>query len=276
MHLRNVLVKLALPLALLAVAFAASGNGQPDYDQRLRPRLCLCLHQEPQEAHKPRVRGRVREGWFAAGDSLRRRHDLLAHLRRYALVRPERQTTSIRRSESDGHWQSFRARWIACPGHRQDRTSIEFQVDSVGEHDRAHWRFSLSTETMNGEATRNDDRNARCFHRNDCRIQSSGRGEIENAKAIIWQDRRRAADGSIHPDQQEWRGSGDYQLRRHGRLSESAGPQRKIRRRRTGLRHARRLRGRQSLYRRNRRTLCESNRTRHVHARWHDLHAGEE
>jgi hypothetical protein len=30
MHLRNVLVQLALPLALLAVAFAASGNGKPD------------------------------------------------------------------------------------------------------------------------------------------------------------------------------------------------------------------------------------------------------
>jgi hypothetical protein len=30
MRLRNVLVKLALPLALLAVAFAASGNGKPD------------------------------------------------------------------------------------------------------------------------------------------------------------------------------------------------------------------------------------------------------
>src|SRR5271154_1647023 len=29
MHLRNVLVKLALPLVLLAVAFAASGNGKP-------------------------------------------------------------------------------------------------------------------------------------------------------------------------------------------------------------------------------------------------------
>jgi hypothetical protein len=30
MHLRNVFVQLALPLALLAVAFAASGNGKPD------------------------------------------------------------------------------------------------------------------------------------------------------------------------------------------------------------------------------------------------------
>jgi hypothetical protein len=30
MHIRNVLVQLALPLALLAVAFAASGNGKPD------------------------------------------------------------------------------------------------------------------------------------------------------------------------------------------------------------------------------------------------------
>jgi hypothetical protein len=30
MHLRNILVKSALPLALLAVAFAASGNGKPD------------------------------------------------------------------------------------------------------------------------------------------------------------------------------------------------------------------------------------------------------
>jgi hypothetical protein len=30
MHLRNVLVQLAPPLALLAVAFAASGNGKPD------------------------------------------------------------------------------------------------------------------------------------------------------------------------------------------------------------------------------------------------------
>ena len=30
MHLRNVLLHLALPLALLAVAFAASGNGKPD------------------------------------------------------------------------------------------------------------------------------------------------------------------------------------------------------------------------------------------------------
>ena len=30
MHLRNVLVKLALPLALLAVGFAASGNGKLD------------------------------------------------------------------------------------------------------------------------------------------------------------------------------------------------------------------------------------------------------
>jgi len=30
MHLRNVLVKLALPLVLLAVAFAASGGGKPD------------------------------------------------------------------------------------------------------------------------------------------------------------------------------------------------------------------------------------------------------
>ena len=30
MHLRNVLVQLALPLALLAVAFAASGNGKSD------------------------------------------------------------------------------------------------------------------------------------------------------------------------------------------------------------------------------------------------------
>jgi hypothetical protein len=30
MHLRNVLVKLTLPLALLAVAVAATGNGKPD------------------------------------------------------------------------------------------------------------------------------------------------------------------------------------------------------------------------------------------------------
>jgi len=30
MHLRNVLVQLALPVVLLAVAFAASGNGKPD------------------------------------------------------------------------------------------------------------------------------------------------------------------------------------------------------------------------------------------------------
>jgi hypothetical protein len=30
MHLRNVLVRLALPVVLLAVAFAASGNGKPD------------------------------------------------------------------------------------------------------------------------------------------------------------------------------------------------------------------------------------------------------
>jgi hypothetical protein len=30
LHLRNVLVQLAPPLALLAVAFAASGNGKPD------------------------------------------------------------------------------------------------------------------------------------------------------------------------------------------------------------------------------------------------------
>ncbi len=30
MHLRNAVLKLVLPLALLAVAFAATGNGQPD------------------------------------------------------------------------------------------------------------------------------------------------------------------------------------------------------------------------------------------------------
>src|SRR5580700_8956136 len=106
MHLRNVLVQLALPLALLAVAFAASGNGKPDTIKGYVLDSACAFTKNLKKPISPECAVAC-ESWLAARNSVRRRDHLLAHLGRDTLVRSERETPSIRRPEGDGHGKGF-------------------------------------------------------------------------------------------------------------------------------------------------------------------------
>ena len=131
MHLRNVLVQLALPLALLAVAFAASGNGKPD---TIKGYVLDSACAFTKNLKKP-ISPECAVACAKAGSPLVILSDDGTIYWPISDATPSSgqndETPSICRPEGHGHGEGFRERWIPCRGHRQDRIHGECKVERI-------------------------------------------------------------------------------------------------------------------------------------------------
>ena len=119
MHLRNVPVKLVLPLVLLAVAFAAGSNGKPD---TIKGYVLDSACAFTKNLKKP-ISPECAVACAKAGSPLVILSDDGTIYWPISDATPSSgqnaETPSIRRPEGDGHGKGFRERWIPCRGHRQ-------------------------------------------------------------------------------------------------------------------------------------------------------------